>query len=121
MYCVQDQNELAGGPLPSHSLVSWSAAILSTESAPPEYTELFNKVCRECTRLVVQAGKQIPPQWDMPDLLRTVVITDNEDMGVILPFLRDTYYDLMLRGPNSWVLEDIIAWIDLVNYAPPLV
>ncbi|CAN1155576.1 hypothetical protein LINPERHAP2_LOCUS20478 [Linum perenne] len=33
MYCVQDQNELAGGPLPSHSGVSWSAAILSTELA----------------------------------------------------------------------------------------
>jgi F-type H+-transporting ATPase subunit a len=106
--------------LSSNSSTSSSSTGSIAESAPPEYTELFNQVCGECTRLVVRAGKQIPPQWDMPDLLRTVVITDNEDIGVIQPFLRDTYYDLMLCGPNSWVIQDIMAWIDLVNAESPL-
>jgi hypothetical protein len=90
------------------------------ESAPPEYIEFFNKFCSECLRLVGQEGKEISPQWDMPDLLRTVVIGD-EDMGVILPFLTDTYYEIILHGPNSRVISDILTWIDLVNYAPPLV
>lgn len=67
--------------------------------------------------LVVQAGREIPPQWDMPDLFRTV-ITDDQGMGVIPSFLRDTYYDLMLHGDHSWVFRDILAWIDLINYAP---
>jgi hypothetical protein len=90
------------------------------ESAPPEYTELFNKILSECLKWVGQAGKEIPPQWDMPDLLRTVVIGD-EDMEVIHPFLTDTYYEIILHGPNSRVISDILAWIDLINYAPPLV
>lgn len=90
------------------------------ESASPEFTDLFNQVSSQCVKFVGQAGKEIPPQWDMPDILQTVVIGE-EDPGVILPFLADTYYDIILHGPNSWVVMEILAWIDLVNDAPPLV
>lgn len=84
------------------------------ESAPPEFEHLFNKICAEYTRWVVQAGKQIPPQWDMPDLVRTVI----GDEGINIPgFLTDAYYDVMLCGPHSWVFQDVLNCIDLINYA----
>lgn len=67
---------------------------------------------------MVQAGRQIPTEWEMPDLFRTVIIRDPQGMGVIPSFLTDTYYDLMLYGDQSWVFKDILAWIDLINYAP---
>ena len=101
----------------SISFLSTSSTGSDAESAPPEFTDLFHKISAECTRLVVQAGKQIPPQWDMPDLLRTV-IADDEGMVVIPGFLTDAYYDIMLCGPHSWLFQDVLHWIDLVNYAP---
>ena len=96
------------------SFFSGSSTRADAESAPPEASDLFMRICAECTRLVEQEGKQIPSQWDMPDLLRTV----NEDLIVMPDFLRDTYYDVMLRGPHSWLFLDVSNWIDLVNYAP---
>ena len=41
----QDQNELAGGPLPSHYLVSWSAAISSTERGVETLKDIPEFVC----------------------------------------------------------------------------
>jgi len=90
------------------------------ESASPECTDLLNQISSLCVQFLGKAGKEIPPQWHISDLLQTVVIGE-EDMEVIRPFLVDTYYDLALHGPNSWVVIEIMAWIDLVNYAPPLV
>jgi hypothetical protein len=103
----------------SNYSTTYSAGFVA-ESASPDYTDLFNKITTECLRLVGLTGREIPPQWDMPDLLRTVVLGD-EDMEVIHPFLTDTYYDLLLHGSNSWVILDILSIVDLVNYAPPLV
>jgi hypothetical protein len=90
------------------------------ESAPPDYTELFNKISSECLRLVTQEGREIPSQWDMPNLVITFIIGD-EDMEVIHPFLTDTYYDIITHGSHSWILHDILSAIDLINCAPPLV
>lgn len=96
------------------SFFSLSSTRSDAESAPPEASDLFMRICAECTRLVEQEGKQIPAQWDMPDLLRAV----NENIIVMPDFLRETYYDVMLRGPHSWLFLDVSNWIDLVNYAP---
>jgi hypothetical protein len=98
------------------SFLSGSSTRSDAESAPPEASDLFLRISAECTRLVEREGKQIPSQWDMSDLLRTLIGNDN-----IPGFLSHTYYDVMLLGPNSWLFLDIINWIDLVNYVPPQV
>lgn len=61
------------------------------ESASPECTDLLNQISSLCVQFLGKAGKEIPPQWSMSDLLQTVVIGE-EDMGVSRPFLADTYY-----------------------------
>lgn len=96
-----------------YSLSSTSSTRSDAESAPPEFEQLFTKICAEYTRGVVKEGKQIPPQWDMPDLIRTVIADDD-----IPGFLTDAYYDVMLCGPHSWLFQDVIKLIDLINYAP---
>lgn len=96
---------------------STSSTRSDAESAPPNSEELFNKICAECTRLLDKEGKQIPPQWEMPDLIRTV-IGDHEGMVVIPGYLTDTYYDVMLCGAHSWLFQDVFHFLDLVNYAP---
>lgn len=66
------------------------------EGAPPELERVFDVVCDEYTRCVVKAGKQLPSEWTMPDLVRTVI----GDEAIHIPgFLTDAYYDLMLCGP----------------------
>lgn len=50
----------------------------------------------------------------MPDLIRAVM----GDEAVPFPgHLRDTYYDVFLRGEHSWLFEDLSNLIDLINYA----
>ncbi len=57
--------------------------------------------------------KQLPPEWNMPDLVRTVI----GDEAIHMPgFLTDSYYDVMLHGPNSWLCQDIFEFLDLINY-----
>jgi hypothetical protein len=98
----------------------WSSSNNSTysagsvaESAPPNYTDLLYRISSECLKLVGKAGREIPAQWDMPSLLSTFFIGD-EDVKVIHPFLTDTYYDLLLHGSNSWVFLDLIFAILLI-------
>ena len=41
-------------------------------------------------------GINLPPEWSMPELVRTVI----GDEAINIPgFLRDCYYDVMLHGP----------------------
>jgi len=56
-----------------------------------------------------------------PDILKIAVIGEEEDPGVILPFLADAYYNVISHGPDSWVVLEILDWIDLVKDVPPLV
>jgi hypothetical protein len=40
---------------------------------------------------VGQAGKEIPPQWDMAEIIHIVLIDGEKNPRVILPFLADAY------------------------------
>lgn len=49
----------------------------------------------------------------MADLIRAVM--GNE--AVQIPgYLQDTYYDVILRGPTSWLFEELCNFLDLINY-----
>lgn len=104
-------------PQASNSYASDASSLSSTrsdaQSAPPELERVFDVVCDEYTRCVVRAGKQLPPEWTMPDLVRTVI----GDEAIHIPgFITDAYYDLMLCGPNSWLCQDLFQFLDLINY-----
>nr|YP_010833515.1 hypothetical protein QLP06_mgp098 [Jatropha curcas]WFG81141.1 hypothetical protein [Jatropha curcas] len=83
-----DELVLYGNPTPSdieflHSnpfsfpSISSSSTLSSTrsdaQSAPPELERVFDRICDEYAEWVVRAGKQFPPEWSMPDLVRTVI------------------------------------------------
>lgn len=83
------------------------------QSAPPELDQVFNRICEEYTNWVGIAQKQIQPEWNMPDLVRTVI----GDEAINIPgFLTETYYDVMLHGQNSWLCQDLFHFLDLINY-----
>lgn len=83
----------------------------------PELDRLFNSICEKYTELVQLSNIQLPQEWSIPDLIRAVM--GNE--SVIIPgYLESTYYDLFLRGNNSWLFEDLRDFINLINYAPPV-
>lgn len=116
---------LYGNPTPSDfdfmindsNSLSFSSSTSSTrsdaQSAPPECERIFDRLCDEYTEWVVRAGKQLAPEWNMPDLVRTVI----GDEAIHMPgFLTDSYYDVMLHGPNSWLCQDILKFLDLINY-----
>ena len=100
---------------------SFSSTLSSTRSnavsAPPELDRLFNSICEKYTELVQLSNIQLPQEWSIPDLIRAIM--GNE--SVIIPgYLESTYYDLFLRGNNSWLFEDLRDFINLINYAPPV-
>lgn len=118
---------LYGNPTPSdlHFMVdeslSFSSSTSSTlsstrsdaQSAPPELERVFERICDEYAEWVVIADKQLPPEWNMPDLVRTVI----GDEAINIPgFLTETYYDVMLHGQNSWLCQDLFHFLDLINY-----
>lgn len=74
---------------------------------------VFERICDEYAEWVVRTGKQLPPEWNMPDLVRTVI----GDEAIHMPgFLKELYYDVMLHGPNSWLCQDVFKFLDLINY-----
>lgn len=83
------------------------------QSAPPVFSELLKSLSVEYTHLLPKVGRQIPPQWDMPDLVRAVVSNDR----LTLDLLKDAYYDVIICGTRSWIFEEVVDYIDLVNYA----
>lgn len=102
---------------PSFPSTSTASTLSSTgsdaQSAPPELERVFDKICNEYAECMVKAGKQLPPQWDMPDLVRAVI---GEEAVTTPGFLKNLYYDIMLHGANSWLCQDILNFIDLINY-----
>lgn len=93
---------------------SLCSTMSDAESAPPELDRVFDRICSEYAEWVVKAGKELPPQWDMPSLVRAVI----GDEGINIPgFLTDSYYDVVLHGSNSWVFQEVLNWISLINYA----
>lgn len=49
------------------------------------------------------ADKQLPPEWDMPDLVRAVI---GEEALATPSYMSDAYYDVMLHGQNSWLCQE---------------
>lgn len=73
---------------------------------------LFNPICNEYNRCVHEAGKVLPPEWSMPDLVRTMF----GDEAIQHGFLTDAYYDVLLCGTHSWGCEELLNLLDLINY-----
>lgn len=51
---------------------------------------------------MVIAGKQLPPEWSMPDLVRTVL---GDEVVQDPSYLADVFSDLSLHGLQSWYWE----------------
>lgn len=82
------------------------------QSAPPDFDQLFNRICDEYSSCVHEAGRVLPPEWTMPDLVRTML----GDEAIQHGFLTDAYYDVMLCGIRSWGCEELLNLLDLINY-----
>ncbi|KAE9584295.1 hypothetical protein Lalb_Chr00c21g0405861 (mitochondrion) [Lupinus albus] len=116
---------LWGNPTPSdwefiienEASLSFSSSTSSTrsdaQSAPPECEEVLQKICDESTKWVGRSGRQLPPEWTMPDLVRAVISDDRIDSP---GFLTSVYTDVILHGQNAWLCEDIFSFIDLIHY-----
>lgn len=79
------------------------------ESAPPELERVFDRICSSYTEWIERSGKQLPLEWSMPDLVRTVI----GDSAIHNPgFLKEAYYDLMLHGPNSWLCDEVFRFLE---------
>lgn len=97
--------------------VSFPLSSATAESAPPELENLFSDICKNCENLARQENLQFSSEWNVPELLTAIM-----GQGVKIPgYLNQTYYDIILRGSNSWIFEDLKNFIDLINYSPPLV
>ena len=95
------------------SLSSTSSTRSDAESAPPDFEEILDRISTESTKWVGRSGRQLPPEWTMPDLVRAVISGDRIDSP---GFLTNDYYDVMLHGQNAWLCEQIFAFLDLINY-----
>lgn len=62
------------------------------ESAPPELDSLFVEIETKCEELVLLSNRQLPPEWNMADLIRTVMGND-----ALHRTSQRTYYDVILR------------------------
>ncbi|PHT97119.1 Photosystem I chlorophyll a apoprotein A1 [Capsicum chinense] len=80
--------------------------------APPDFEKFFSKVCDEYTKCVHEAGRVLPPEWTMPELVRKLLGDDAIHHG----FLTDAYYNVMLCGTRSWGCEELLKFLDLINY-----
>lgn len=94
------------------SLSSTSSTRSDAESAPPDFEEILNIISNEYTKWVGRSGRQLPPEWTMPDLVRAVISDDRIDSP---GFLTNDYYDVMLHGQNAWLCEQIFDFIDLME------
>jgi hypothetical protein len=96
-----------------YSAASTSSSTSSdAQSAPPDLDQLFREVCGEYTKCIHEAGRVLPPEWTMPELVRTVL----GDEAIQHGFLTGAYYDVMLCGPRSWGCEELLKFLDLINY-----
>lgn len=92
------------------SLSSTSSTRSDAESAPPDFEGILDRISKEYTEWVGRSGRQLPPEWTMPDLVRAVIA----DERIEIPgFLRDDYYDVMLHGR---LCQEIFEFLDLINY-----
>ena len=98
---------------PSSLSSTGSSTRSDAQSAPPDFDQLFIKLCDEYARCVHETGRVLPPEWPMPDLVRAVIGDDKMDSP---GFLANYYYDVMLHGQNAWLCDDLFHFLDLINY-----
>jgi hypothetical protein len=96
------------------SLSSSSSTRSDAQSAPPELADLFNRICQKSEELLRLRNKEFPPEWSMADLIRAVMGEDSLQMAGLL---KNTFYDVILRGETRWLFEDLCNFLDLINYA----
>lgn len=107
-----DQDPTNQAALPSPEPSTHFEIASEAESAPPDVSQLFDTLCAEYAKCVDAAGKVLPPEWTMPDLVRSML----GDQASQHAFLTETYYDLMLCGTRSWGCEELLNLLDLINY-----
>jgi hypothetical protein len=97
--------------LPSLSSTG-SSTRSDAQSASPDLDLLWDQLCGEYHRCVHEAGRVLPPEWTMPDLVRAIF----GDQAIEQGFLTDAYYDVMLCGTHSWGCEELLNFLDLIHY-----
>lgn len=95
------------------SLSSTSSTRSDAGSAPTDPVEILDRISTESSKWVDFSGRQLPPEWSMPDLVRAVIADDRIYNEGFLTFL---YYDMMLQGQDAWLCEEILTFLDLINY-----
>jgi len=98
--------------LPASATSTISSTASDAQSASPDLEQLFDNVCNEYSRCVHETGRVLPPEWTMPELVRTML----GDEAIQRDFLTDAYYDVMLCGIHSWGCEELLNLLDLINY-----
>ena len=97
---------------PSSGASTNSSTASDAQSASPDFDRLFNDICIEYSRSLHEAGRVLPPEWTMPDLVRAML----GDETIQYDFLRKVYYDVMACGTRSWGCEELVNLLDLMNY-----
>lgn len=97
---------------PSSAASTSSSTLSDAQSAAPDLDLLLHQISTEYSRCVHEAGKVLPPEWTMPDLVRTIF----GDEAIHHGFLTDAYYDVLLCGTHSWGCEELLNLLDLINY-----
>lgn len=92
---------------------SCSSTRSDAESAPPDLEQLFDSLSKLYEEWVAKSGKQLPPQWNMPDLLRFVI---GDEAAQNPSLLTDSYGDVVMHGPRSWVCAELFDVLDLIHY-----
>ena len=96
-------------PRQLHPIVSITS---TAQSAPSDIGGLFSGVCEHYREWMLISGRQLPPQWSIPDFVRTVL--GNE--AVQSPsFLKTVFYYFAIHGPGSWFFDEGIKLLDLIN------
>jgi hypothetical protein len=76
---------------------------------------VFYEIAQRCELLFLLSNRQVPPQWNMEDLLLSVLGNDSLRMP---SYLQDTYDDVVLNGATSLLFEDLGNIIHLINNDP---
>lgn len=99
---------------PSSASSTSSSTLSDAQSAAPDLDLLLTQICQEYQKCVHEAGRLVPPEWTMPDLVRATL---GEEALQQHGLLTDAYYDVMLCGTRSWGCEELLNFLDLVNSA----
>lgn len=93
------------------SISSSSSTRSDVQSAPLELTQLFAGICKNSTQLLSLRGRQLPPKWNIADLIQVV-------MEIRLSEFQDTSkitIMISLRESLSCLVEDFSNFLDLIH------